>query len=219
MSRSRDLAWLCAAFTLWSSATAAQTPPLGRTPTVAEIAAWDIDVRPDGAGLPPGRGTVAEGEVLYLERCAVCHGEFGEGLDRWPVLAGGQGSLTDERPEKTIGPYWPYLSTVFDYVRRAMPFGDARSLSDDEVYAITAYLLYLNDIVTDTSFELSRENFTTVQLPNEKGFIADDRLQEPHNVDGGEPCMKDCLPTPATIVMRARVLDVTPEAEQEGSLE
>lgn len=188
---------------------------LGRAATPEEVAAWDIDVRPDGAGLPEGRGTVAEGEALFTERCASCHGDFGEGMGRWPVLAGGHGTLKAERPEKTIGSFWPYLSTAYDYIRRAMPFGDARSLSDDEVYALTAYLLFLNDVVTDQEFELSRENFATVRLPNEANFIDDDRLSEPHYADRREPCMRDCKPE-ARIVMRARVLDVTPEAGKEN---
>ncbi|MEQ8817575.1 MAG: c-type cytochrome [Thalassobaculum sp.] len=188
---------------------------LGRVATADEIAAWDIDVRPDGAGLPAGRGTVADGEALFTERCASCHGDFGEGTGRWPVLAGGRDTLTADRPEKTIGSYWPYLSTVYDYVRRSMPFGDARSLSDDEVYAITAYLLYLNDVVTDTDFELSRDNFAEVRLPNEANFIADDRAGESHYAAKGEPCMQDCKPA-AKITMRARVLDVTPEAGKDN---
>jgi len=188
---------------------------LGREATAEEIAAWDIDVRPDGQGLPKGRGTVAEGEVLFTEGCASCHGDFGEGRDRWPVLAGGHDSLTAERPVKTIGSYWPYLSTVYDYVRRAMPFGDARSLSDDDVYAITAYLLYLNDIVTDEDFELSKENFTSVRLPNEENFFMDDREEEAHYVAKDEPCMTDCKPGPVKITKRAAVLDVTPDADNE----
>ena len=189
---------------------------LGRVATTAEIAAWDIDIRPDGAGLPVGRGTVADGEVLYTDSCAVCHGDFGEAVGRWPVLAGGQDTLTDDRPEKTIGSYWPYLSTVYDYVRRAMPFGDARSLSDDDVYAITAYLLYLNDIVDDEEFELSNENFGEVRLPNEANFIPDSRSDEAHYARKADPCMSDCKPGPVEITMRARVLDVTPDSEEEN---
>ena len=188
---------------------------LGRAATPEEIAAWDIDVRPDGSGLPEGRGTVAEGEAIFTETCAVCHGDFGEGRDRWPVLAGGYDTLTAERPEKTIGSYWPYLSTVYDYVRRAMPFGDARSLSDDEVYAVTAYLLYLNDVVTDEAFELSKENFTSVRLPNEENFFMDDREQEPQYARKGEPCMTDCKPR-VEITARARVLDVTPDGGEDN---
>ncbi|MHA7776748.1 c-type cytochrome [Roseibium sp. M-1] len=183
---------------------------LGRVATADEIAAWDIDVRADGTGLPEGRGTVADGEVLFTDNCAVCHGDFGEGVGRWPVLAGGQDTLKDDRPEKTVGSYWPYLSTVYDYVRRAMPYGNARSLSDDEVYALTAYLLYLNDVVTDEEFELSNENFADIRLPNEDNFIADTRADEPHYAQKSDPCMKDCKPAPVEITMRARILDVTP---------
>ncbi len=192
---------------------------IGRLALTEEVKAWDIDVRYDGQGLPPGKGTVAEGEPIFTEQCASCHGDFGEGVDRWPVLAGGQGTLEDDRPEKTIGSYWPYTSTVFDYIRRAMPFGNARSLSDDEVYALTAYVLYLNDIVEDEDFELSKENFNSIRLPNEKNFIADTRNEEPHYKPVTEPCMKDCKPEPAKLLMRARVLDVTPDGDHEGSLD
>lgn len=185
---------------------------LGREATPEEIAAWDIDIRPDGLGLPEGRGTVAEGMAIYDEKCAACHGDFGEAVGRRPVLAGGQGTLQADRPEKTIGSFWPYLSTVYDYVRRAMPFGDARSLSDDDVYALTAYLLYLNDEVTDEDFELSRDNFASIRLPNEANFVDDDRLREPHYLDKSEPCMSNCVPGKAAIKMHAAVLDVTPQA-------
>lgn len=190
---------------------------LGREALPEEIAAWDIDVRPDGTGLPQGHGTVSEGEQIYTDNCAVCHGDFGEGRDRWPVLAGGMDSLKADRPEKTIGSYWPYLSTVYDYVRRAMPFGNARSLNDNEIYALTAYLLFLNDIVDDEDFELSDRNFTQIRLPNEQNFIADDRLQEPQYAKKGDPCMKDCKPGPVKITMRARVLDVTPDTDDEST--
>lgn len=183
---------------------------LGRVATTEEIAAWDIDVRPDGTGLPQGSGSVADGEVLYTDNCAVCHGDFGEGVGRWPVLAGGQDTLKKERPEKTIGSYWPYLSTVYDYVRRAMPYGNARSLSDDDVYALTAYLLYLNDVVTDEEFVLSQDNFTNIHLPNEANFIADTRAEESHYASGAEPCMANCKDGAVEITMRARILDVTP---------
>ncbi len=191
---------------------------LGRLALKEEVAAWDIDIRPDGFGLPEGRGTVAEGEPVYADNCAICHGDFGEGIDRWPVLAGGFDTLQEERPEKTVGSYWPYLSTVYDYIRRAMPFGNARSLTDDEVYALTAYLLYLNDLVEDEDFELSNKNFLEVRLPNEENFIPDDRREETHYADKTEPCMTNCKPGPVKLLMRARVLDVTPDAEgEEGS--
>jgi cytochrome c2 len=188
---------------------------LGREATQSEIAAWDIDVRPDGQGLPGGRGTVADGEEIFVERCAVCHGDFGEGVGRWPVLAGGHDTLKDDRPVKTIGSYWPYLSTVWDYVNRAMPFGDAQSLSDDEVYAITAYLLYLNDVVDDEEFELSRDNFTEIQLPNAENFFADPR-PDFAVLAAGAPCMENCKAM-VEITAHAAVLNVTPDEEPAGT--
>lgn len=187
---------------------------LGREAAPDEIAAWDIDIRPDGAGLPEGSGTVADGEEVFAERCASCHGDFGEGVGRWPVLAGGQGTLNKERPEKTIGSYWPYLSTVWDYVHRAMPFGAAQSLTGDEVYAITAYLLYLNDVVDD-DFELARQNFTEIRLPNEANFFDDPRPDTPLAADA-PPCMENCKDE-VKITMRAAVLDVTPDDGSEPS--
>lgn len=190
---------------------------IGRQALPEEITAWDIDIRPDGTGLPEGSGSVLLGTDLYDNNCAACHGIFGEGLGRWPVLAGGHDTLQDDRPEKTIGSYWPYLSTVYDYIRRAMPFGNARSLSDDDVYAITAYLLYLNDQV-DEDFVLSSDNFTSVRLPNEENFIADNRHDEITDA-AGEPCMSDCFATTATVTQRARILDVTPDTEPGGDEE
>ena len=183
---------------------------IGREATKDEVALWDIDVRPDGQGLPKGSGTVTDGETLYAERCASCHGEFGEGNGRWPVLAGGEDSLETDDPVKTIGSYWPYLSTVYDYIRRAMPFGEAQTLTADETYAIVAYLLYLNDMM-DEEGTLSRENFTSFKLPNEGNFIEDARPDVPL-VQGKEPCMKDCK-VEVKILKRARVLDVTPDSE------
>jgi cytochrome c2 len=189
---------------------------LGREALPEEVAAWDIDVRPDGVGLPVGSGTVADGGVLYDDNCAVCHGVFGEGEGRWPVLSGGFGTLTADRPVKTIGSYWPFASTIFDYVHRAMPFGNARSLDADQTYAITAYLLYLNDIVTDEDFELSNETFSEISLPNEENFYPDDRLDEANFDTNVEPCMENCGDGPAEIVMRARILDVTPDGDDES---
>ncbi len=182
---------------------------LGRTATPEDIAVWDIDVRPDGLGLPQGRGTVEQGDKIFQERCATCHGVFGEGAGRWPVLAGGQGSLTEDRPEKTIGSYWPYPSTVYDYVNRAMPFGAAQSLTPDEVYAITAYLLYLNDEVEE-DFELTSDNFAALHLPNEDAFKPDDRPETELALFRRDPCMENCKPA-VEITMHASVLDVTPE--------
>lgn len=216
MSRFREVFAATALLGLIAGPVAADEFGLGREATEEEIAAWDIDIRPDGAGLPEGRGTVLEGEETYVLYCAACHGDFGEGVGRWPVLAGGQDTLAEDRPEKTIGSYWPFLSTAYDYIKRAMPFGYAQSLTDDEVYAILAYLLYMNDVV-DEDFELSHENFADVRLPNEDGFFMDNREEEPF-FGPREPCMTDCKPGPAEVTMRARILDVTPDSgENEGA--
>lgn len=187
---------------------------LGRPATEDEIRAWDIDVRPDGTGLPKGSGDVATGEEIFIEQCAVCHGDFGEGVGRWPVLAGGFDTLNRDRPVKTIGSYWPYLSTVWDYIHRAMPFGNAQSLSDDDVYAITAYLLYMNDLVDD-DFVLNDENLAKVRLPNEANFIMDDRADSPV-FKNRQACMENCK-AEVKITARARILDVTPESGGDGA--
>lgn len=186
---------------------------LGRPALPEEIAAWDIDVRPDGHGLPSGKGTVREGDEIFQAQCAACHGEFGEGAGRWPVLAGGHGSLTADRPEKTVGSFWPDLSTVYDYIRRAMPYGNAQSLSADETYALTAYILYLNDLVKDEDFELSEKNFTSIALPNAKNFYDDDRETAEKAFWGKEPCMTNCK-REIKITGRAAVLDVTPDDDK-----
>jgi len=188
----------------------ADTASLGRLATSAEINAWNIDVRPDGLGLPVGSGSVAEGEEIFVEKCAACHGDFGEAVDRWPVLAGGQGTLTDDRPVKTVGSYWPYLSTVYDYVYRAMPFGNAQSLSADEVYALVAYILYVNDTVDDEEFILSNTNFLDMPQENSEGFFMDDRATVEYPIFTRNVCMNNCKKT-AEIILRAAVIDVTPE--------
>ncbi len=185
---------------------------LGREAHPDEVKAWDIDIRPDGQGLPPGKGSVKAGEDIYQAQCASCHGEFGESAGRWPMVAGGRGSLRNEGPEKTVGSFWPYASTTFDYIRRAMPYGNARSLTDDEIYAVTAYVLFLNDVVKE-DFELSRENFTSVKLPNADGFKDDDRETSEKHFWRKEPCMTNCKPEPAKVTGRARVIDVTPETK------
>ncbi|MCP1167664.1 c-type cytochrome [Limimaricola sp. ASW11-118] len=185
---------------------------LGREALPEEIAAWDIDIRPDGQGLPEGSGDVWTGEEVFVAQCASCHGDFGEAVGRWPQLAGGMDTLDRKDPVKTVGSYWPYLSTVWDYVHRAMPFGDAQSLEPDEVYAITAYLLYLNNVVDD-DFVLSRESFAEVEMPNEGGFKPDDRPETELTAFSNEACMEGCKES-VEITMRAAVLDVTPGSEE-----
>lgn len=158
----------------------------GTPASAEEIAGWDIDIRPDGLGLPEGSGSVEDGEWLYEEQCAECHGSFGEGVGRFPVLAGGKGTLTDQRPNKTVGSYWPYTSTLYDYIRRTMPFTQPESLTADETYAVTAYVLYLNDLVED-DFVLTHENLASIRLPNEGNFVPDPRPDVSNT-----RCMADC---------------------------
>lgn len=217
MSKFPKLLSLTAAVCLSATPILAESLGIGRTALPDEIAAWDDDVRPDGLGLPAGQGNPIDGEEIFAERCAVCHGDFGEAVGRWPVLSGGQNTLTDERPVKTIGSYWPYLSTAWDYIYRAMPFGDAASLTPDETYAILAYILFVNDVIDDEDFVLSKENFLTVRLPNETQFYHDDRRSTEYNVFT-ESCMQNCKPK-VEITKRAAVVDVTPEETKQRKLE
>lgn len=206
-----------AAALLLAAPAAAQEYGLGREAHPDEIAAWDVKVFPDGRGLPEGSGSVLDGEDLFSMYCAACHGEFGEGVDNWPAVAGGEGTLDHDRPDKTVGSYWPYLSTVWDYINRSMPFGNAQTLTDDEVYAITAYILYSNYLVDD-DFVLTHENFTEIEMPNADGFIVDDRPETEYPLFTAEPCMSDCKDE-AEITMRAAVLDVTPGTAEPGEVE
>jgi len=188
----------------------AGTYGLGRTATSDEVKAWDTDIRPDGVGLPVGSGSVAQGEEIFADKCAACHGDFGEAVDRWPVLSGGHGTLADDRPVKTVGSYWPYLSTAYDYIYRAMPFGNAQSLSSDEVYALVAYILYVNDTVDDEEFILSNENFLSVEQENAGGFFMDNRSEVEYPKFTRSVCMDNCKDV-VEITARAAVVDVTPE--------
>jgi S-disulfanyl-L-cysteine oxidoreductase SoxD len=147
----------------------AQGPGLGQSVSPEVIAQWDISVFPDGEGLPKGEGTVADGEVIYKSKCMVCHGENGLGATA-DQLAGAQMSLRSDYPEQTIGSYWPYATTVFDVVRRSMPMTAPGSLTDNEVYAVTAYLLYLNQLITRDAV-MDASTLPEVRMPNEAGFI------------------------------------------------
>ena len=157
------------AMTGYTRSVAQETPNLGRPATSAEIAGWDISIPPDGTGLPPGSGTPEQGAVVYVQKCQACHGEKGAGQpnDR---LVGGQGTLTSANPVRTIGSYWPYATTVFDYVRRAMPYTQSQSLTNDEVYAVTAYLLHLNGIIRAQDV-MNAQTLPQVQMPNREHFI------------------------------------------------
>src|SRR5436305_910202 len=210
MSKCRSLlATLVAACICTGALAADRKLGIGRAASPTEISGWDIDVRPDGQGLPPGKGAVKDGEAVYMAKCAACHGEFGESAGRWPQVAGGTGSLKSGDPVKTVGSYFAHLSTVIDYVRRAMPFGEAQSLTNDELYAVVAYMLFLNDIV-DEKFVLSKETFGGVKMPNAGGFYDDDRETAERAFWNPKPCMADCKPE-VKITGRARVIDVTPD--------
>ena len=157
----------------WSAfpaAASAQSPQLGQPIAPADIAPWDISIAPDGAGLPPGRGTAAQGEAIYAAQCQACHGEKGAGRPN-DALVGGKGSLAPGKPPiKTVGSYWPYATTLFDYIRRAMPFQESKSLTPDQVYAVSAYILHLNEIVGKDDV-LDSETLPKVKMPNRDGFI------------------------------------------------
>jgi cytochrome c len=160
----------------------------GTPATEAEIRGWDIDIAASGAGLPAGRGSVAEGEALFAERCAACHGERGQGgqMDR---LVGGQGTLTSARPVRTIGSFWPYATTLYDYVNRAMPFNAPQTMTPDEVYAVTAYLLHANGIVPRDAV-MDAASLPRVRMPNAAGFTGPDPRPDVRNT----ACERDCLP-------------------------
>jgi cytochrome c len=155
---------------LASSAFAQQGPNLGKAISPEDLAAWDISIGPDGAGLPAGSGTVKQGEAVFMAKCQACHGEKGAGTpnDR---LVGGQGSLPgDKPPVKTVGSYWPYATTLFDYIRRAMPFNESKSLTSDEVYGVVAYLLNLNGVIPESE-TLNAQSLPKVVMPNREGFV------------------------------------------------
>jgi S-disulfanyl-L-cysteine oxidoreductase SoxD len=148
---------------------AQQSPSLGKPISAEDLASWDISIGPDGAGLPPGSGTVKQGEAVFAAKCQACHGEKGAGRpnDR---LVGGQGSLPGDKPPiKTIGSYWPYATTLFDYVRRAMPFNESKSLTNDDVYGVVAYLLNLNGVISEGE-TMNAQSLPKVAMPNREGF-------------------------------------------------
>jgi cytochrome c len=153
-----------------ANAFAVESPNLGRMATPEEIAPWDVSIGPDGVGLPLGSGTPKQGEAIYAAKCVACHGEKGAGKPN-DQLVGGQGTLAgDGPPVKTVGSFWPYATTVFDYVRRAMPYNETKSLSNDEVYAVVAYILNLNGIIADND-TMDQRTLQKVKMPNRDGFM------------------------------------------------
>ena len=157
----------------------AQAPSfgVGHTPDPALLKQIDIDVTPDGTGLLPGSGTAAKGKDVYTRRCETCHGPTGtEGPQE--VLAGGKGSLATPKPQKTVGSYWPYATTLWDYINRAMPFDHPSTLTPDEVYSAAAYVLFLNGLVSEQQI-LDETTLPKIQMPNRNGFVTDPRPDTP----------------------------------------
>ncbi|WP_439369584.1 c-type cytochrome [Bradyrhizobium sp. PMVTL-01] len=174
--RWRETCGIGFAIVLWASSNAAQGQSpygIGRPATTAEIAGWNIDVGRDGSNLPEGSGSVSQGRAVFAQQCASCHGEKGEGGlgDR---LAGGQGTIGTARPIRTVGSYWPYAPTLFDYIRRAMPQNAPQSLSDEDVYAVSAFILNMNGLVGADTI-LDAKSLAAVKMPNRDGFVGDAR--------------------------------------------
>jgi len=170
--RSREVLALGAAilFATAAFAGAAEAPRFGQPISPADLAPWDISVGPDGAGLPPGRGTPKEGEAVFAAKCQACHGEKGAGKPN-DTLVGGFGTIASDKPAvKTVGSYWPFAVTLFDYVRRAMPYQDTKSLTNDELYAVSAYILNLNGVVGADDV-IDAQSLPKVKMPNRDGFI------------------------------------------------
>ena len=168
MFRAR-IAIACVALPWLAAAGAQEGPNLGVVATPEQIAGWDVSIAPDGQGLPPGSGTPSQGAAVFATKCAACHGPQGEGLlnDR---LVGGQGTLATDHAVKTVGSYWPYATTIFDYVRRAMPYVQPHSLTADETYALTAHLLHLNGIIGPNQV-IDAKTLPTIKMPNHDNFI------------------------------------------------
>jgi mono/diheme cytochrome c family protein len=179
----------------------------GKLATPEQIAGWDIDVRgDDGFGLPPGKGSVSQGAEIYIQQCSACHGTFGEGEGRYPKLMGGQGTLTGERPEPSVGSYWPFAPTLWDYINRAMPLFAPHSLSADDVYAVTAYVLSFNNIVP-SDFVADRDSLPKVKMPNHDKFIWTD----PRPDTAVKECMTNCSdPKKIGVTSTAEGKDLTP---------
>jgi mono/diheme cytochrome c family protein len=179
----------------------------GEKASPEQISGWNIDARgDDGEGLPPGKGTVQRGSEVYAEQCALCHGTFGEGEGRFPKLVGGAGTLRDDRPEPTVGSYWPFAPTLWDYINRAMPMPAPHSLSADDVYALTAYILNLNDAVPN-EFVADRDSLPKVKMRNRDSFIWTD----PRPDTKAKPCMSGCAnPADIKIMSTAEGKNLTP---------
>ena len=164
----RKLLIIVFALALASGAASAQTPNLGKPISPAEIAAWDINILPDGTGLPPGSGTPAQGAPIYAQKCSMCHGPGGKGGTNAAVVGGAP--IKDNESTKTIANFWPYATTIFDFTRRAMPWQQPKTLTDNEVYALTAYILALNKLIGENEV-MDAKTLPKVKMPNRDGFI------------------------------------------------
>jgi S-disulfanyl-L-cysteine oxidoreductase SoxD len=166
-------------------AEAQNTYGIGRVATPAEISGWNIDVGRDGSNLPPGSGSVSHGREVFDQQCAACHGDKGQG-GLGDKLVGGQGTLATQEPVRTVGSYWPYAPTLFDYIRRAMPQNAPESLSNDDVYAVSAYILNLNGLLPADA-TLDAKALSAIKMPNRDKFVGDPRpdVRNPE-------CIRDC---------------------------
>jgi mono/diheme cytochrome c family protein len=171
--QSMGIVALLVAAGVWPVAAQLPTYRVGHPPTAEEIKAWDLTIRPDGQGLPPGSGTAALGKAVYEERCASCHGEKGEDT-KYSRLVGGHGTLATAQPVRTIGSFWQYATTLWSYIRRSQPFDEPGSLTADQVYAVTAYLLHLNGIIGEQDV-MDAKTLPLVKMPNRDGFVPDPR--------------------------------------------
>ena len=218
--------WLLLPLAAWTAvALAAPAAPagkygLGKPATAEEIAGWDIDVKADGTGLPPGRGSAAQGQVIYDAKCGSCHGTFGES-NSYLQIAGGVGTLASATPIRTTGSKLNFAPTLFDYIRRAMPFNNPQSLSNDEVYALTAYVLALNEILPENAV-VDRDSLPLVRMPNRggfttaHGFMRRDGKPDTSNVACKQDCVRDVRVSSA---LPAHALDAHGElAEQRRPL-
>jgi len=167
-------AWIAVLAVVWPLAGQSPNYGVGRQPTAEEVRAWDIAIGPDGDELPMGEGTAAEGKQIYQIQCAECHGSEGQGSDQGGALVGGQGTLTGSNPVKTVGSYWPYATTLWDYINRSMPFYRPGTLTDDQVYSVVALILHLNGIVGENEV-MNAETLPGVEMPNRNGFVSDPR--------------------------------------------
>jgi S-disulfanyl-L-cysteine oxidoreductase SoxD len=158
---------------IWPAAAQLPTYGVGHSPSAEEVKAWDLTIPPDGQGLPPGSGTAALGQAIYAERCASCHGEKGED-PKYILLVGGARTLPADRARLTIGNFWQYATTLWSYIRRAQPFDEPGSLTPDQVYAVTAYLLHLNGIISEQDV-MDAKTLPLVKMPNRDGFVPDPR--------------------------------------------